>query len=43
MLSAFILRLPDILQFIGLIAVLGAMGFAMWKGLRFYHRVTNRK
>jgi hypothetical protein len=42
LLSALILRLPDILQFIGLGTVIVLMGILMWKSIRFWNRVANR-
>jgi hypothetical protein len=41
-LSALILRLPDILQFIGLITIIGLMGFAMWTILQATARIKKR-
>ncbi|TXM69605.1 hypothetical protein [Methylobacterium sp. WL120] len=42
MIWAFIARTPDILQFIGLIAVLGLMGMGMWKFINLFNRLTGR-
>ena len=42
MLSALILRLPDILQFSGLITIISLMGLAMWTILRTTARIKKR-